>query len=103
MHPYDKWGHVAFWSGLGLAAFGGVSTYMAYDSAGDNKAGDFGDASANRTWSGLAITGYSLGAAAMITGVVLWVLAPDEPQTTNLAAAPTEDGEGVMVQWAMTW
>jgi len=103
MHPYDKWGHVAFWSGLGLAAFGGVSTYMAYDSAGDNKAGDFGDASANRTWSGLAITGYSLGAAAMITGVVLWVLAPDEPQTTNLAAAPTEDGEGVMVQWAMAW
>ena len=103
MEPFVKWGHVAFWSGLGLAAFGGVATYMAYDTAGDNKAGDFGDETANRAWSGLAITGYTLGAAAMITGVVLWALAPDVAQRNSIAAAPTADGDGAVVFWAMAW
>lgn len=78
MNNYRLWGHVAFWSGLAIAGFGGVSTFMAKQAADDYQAGNnAADAEArNRTWGSLAVTGFAVGGLAMATGAVLWILDP---------------------------
>lgn len=111
MNAYKLWGHVTFWSGLGLAAFGGLATAMAgvegdkYDNA--KSLGEENDAkAASRAWAGTAIAGYSLGGALMATGVVLWLIDPNgEPpeKDTSIGAAPTVDGRGFAVSVCGRW
>ena len=77
--PKMLWGHVAFWSGLGVAAgLGGVGMGKALSSKKDYDAGDLDAKSSMETWTGVMYAGFGTGAALMVTGVVLWVLAPDE-------------------------
>jgi hypothetical protein len=77
-NPYKVWGHVAFWSGLVLSGLGGGATWQANATAQDYAAGDRSAWDANEMWSSLSWTGYSLGGALMITGVVLWILSPGD-------------------------
>ena len=97
MNPYKKAGYASFFTGLGLAAFGGIATWQAKVAADDNKSGHSDASGRNKAWSGLAITGYALGGAAMVTGIVLWALSPgdkswwDAHQTTA-DVAPSKGG-----------
>ncbi len=102
MNPYKLGGHIAFWSGLGLAVIGGIATWQAYDTAGDNKNGDWGDKSGNKAWSGAASACYAIGGAAMITGVVLWAISPGdeawaEKHRVSMGVSP--DGKGLALSW----
>ncbi|MBI5527412.1 MAG: hypothetical protein HY897_13850 [Deltaproteobacteria bacterium] len=99
------WGHVTVWSGLGVAAFGGLSMFLAKSAADDYASGKGGqDAKdSNGLWSTMAVTGLSVGVAAMATGTALWLLAPDEPvvkKKVSVGAAPVEDGWSLAVGWA---
>ena len=76
--PYSRWGHITFWSGLGVAAFGAVSGYLAKSAGDDYQAGDRGAHDRSVALAGCMYTGLAAGGALIITGVILWVLAPDE-------------------------
>ncbi|MBI5525843.1 MAG: hypothetical protein HY897_05870 [Deltaproteobacteria bacterium] len=80
MHPYALWGHVSFWSGLGVAAIGGVMTGLASSANNDYKSGKdpSGAWDAVDRYNAFAVTGYSIGGALMATGVVLWILSPGD-------------------------
>ncbi|MBI5527874.1 MAG: hypothetical protein HY897_16210 [Deltaproteobacteria bacterium] len=94
------WGHVSMWSGLGVAAFGGVSMILAKSAADDYASGKGGSDAKDKNglWSTMAITGLSVGVAAMATGATLWILAPDEPvvkKKVSVGAVPVEGGFAV--------
>jgi TolB-like protein len=91
------WGHVTFWSGLGLAALGGVGAGMASEAAGDYESGDLDGWDQSRTWSGVMWAGFGAGAALLITGAVLWALAPDEAPPAAVGVAPAAGGEGLVL------
>ncbi|MBI5527758.1 MAG: hypothetical protein HY897_15615 [Deltaproteobacteria bacterium] len=97
------WGHVTVWSGLGVAAFGGLSMFLAKSAADDYQSGTGGqDAKdSNGLWSTMAVTGLSVGFAAIATGTTLWLLAPDEPvvkKKVSVGAVPIEGGFAVAAQ-----
>jgi hypothetical protein len=85
-------GHGCFWSGLAVAAFGGVATYMMTAAQDDYRRGDWGAEDDITTWAGLMWAGYGLGAALMITGTVLWLL----PTEDGAAGAPPGAGLGLV-------
>ena len=98
--PYSRWGHITFWSGLGAAAFGAISGILA-SSAGDDyyKTGDRGAYDRSVALAGCMYTGLAAGGALMITGVILWALAPDEDVpadtptgVTSFSALPSPEG-----------
>ncbi len=83
MNPYKLWGHVTFWSGLGIAALGGAFTGLAFsakqkaDDATTSK--EISDAESEmNTYNTIAITSYITGGALMATGIVLWILSPGD-------------------------
>jgi TolB-like protein len=81
--PYDLWGHVTLWSGVGLVALGGVSAWQASAAGAEyDKYGKPYDRDASRTWSGVMWTGFGLGAALIATGITLWALEPSADSTT---------------------
>ncbi|HOX45085.1 MAG TPA: hypothetical protein PK668_15905 [Myxococcota bacterium] len=91
------WGHVTFWTGLGLVALGGVGFWQAEVAADDwEYSGSDSDASRHRTWNGVAYAGFGVGGALMITGAVLWILAAadDAPPAVSALGGPTPDGQG---------
>ena len=100
-HPYYVWGHVGLWSGVGLAAFGGLALWQAIEAGDDfNHTGEAADEDRSRAWSGAMWTGFGLGTALIATGVILWVLEPDRPGTTGLtgvSAMPAPDGLGAIL------
>ena len=83
MNPYTKYGYVTFFSGVGLATFGSVAIAIAHQ-----KAEEYQDATtinaakdarnANRAWSGATVASYTIGGALMATGIVLWILSPED-------------------------
>ncbi len=82
-----RWGHAAFWPGLGLAAFGGLALWQASVAAGDYRAdGDPGAADRNELWNGLAPAGFAVGGALLLAGSVLWILSAQEPGEPEAAA-----------------
>jgi len=92
-------GHGCFWSGLALAGFGGVATYLMTAAQDDYRRGDWGAEDGITTWAGLMWAGYGVGAALMITGTVLWLLPDQDPQAEpaggtglNLVGAPLPGG-----------
>lgn len=97
---YSGWGHAAFWSGLGLAAFGGIAIWQA-EVAKDDYAfsGSSSSADQHRTWNGVSYTAFGLGGALLVTGVVLWALAPGQADAELgvVGAGPTADGRGFSV------
>lgn len=78
MNPYKKWGHVAFWSGAGLMAFGGLAASQARSAAEDYKSGDPASDDHSRTWAGLMYAGLGLGFASVVTGIILWTRSPGD-------------------------
>ena len=111
MNPYKKAGYATFFTGLGLAALGGVATLMSSDKADDyhkastvEAARDARDAS--RAWMGGAWAGYALGGALMITGVALWAVSPGDQQwwkDHSISAGPTAAGQGAAVMFQGRW
>lgn len=92
------WGHVAFWSGLGALAFGGVAMGVSMQAAADFDEGDWSARGSSRTWAGVMWTGFGLGAALMVTGTVLWLVEPEqEAPATAVGAAPTAGGGGLLL------
>jgi hypothetical protein len=90
-------GHGCFWSGLAVAAFGGVATYLMTTAQDDYRAGEWGAEGDITTWAGLMWAGYGLGAALMITGTVLWLLPTEEARAEpgvglSLVGAPLPGG-----------
>ena len=85
MNPYKMWGHVSFWSGVGLAGLGGVFTGLAAGAAGDYKAGNSpaGSRDALDRDNGLAVACYVVGGALLATGVSLWILSPGDDDWSN--------------------
>jgi len=86
---YDTWGHISFWSGIGVAAFGVVATYMSVDSASAFEAdGDRSMIGTSRTWAGVMWSCVGISGSLIITGIVLWLLTPDSSKTTAPPAEP---------------
>jgi hypothetical protein len=106
MDPFDLWGHISFWGGVGVAAFGGVATALSASAASDYEGGDLAAEDRSRTWAALMYTGFGIGAAMMATGVVLWLLEPDysEPSSrTGASAFPAPDGSGIVFTLGWEW
>jgi hypothetical protein len=97
MHPYAFWGHVSFWSGVGVAAVGGAMTWLASGANDDYKSGKDpqGSWDAVDRYNALAVTGYSLGGALMATGVALWILSPGDE--ARVGFVPQGDGGAVVL------
>ena len=103
-HPFSTWGHVTLWSGLGIAAFGGVAAaqmMISWDGYKDD--GNQGDRDASDMWQGLMIGGLALGGALVVTGVVLWILEPSQEErarelnrASGVAVMPLPDGSGAV-------
>jgi len=90
--PYNLWGHVTLWSGVGLVALGGISAWQASAAGADyDKYGKPSDKDASRTWSGVMWAGFGLGAALVATGIVLWALEPSGASTAA-TVIPLPDG-----------
>ena len=93
--PYRSWGHITFWSGLGAAAFGAVSGFLAKSAGDDYKAGDRSAYDSSVAWTGCMYAGLAAGGALMVSGIVLWAVSPSEniPQDSPwLGAIPTSGG-----------
>ena len=92
---YASWGHVTFWSGLGLAALGSVSAYMAAslgDEANSEESNSLRDESI--AWEGAMWAFLPAGGALMVSGIVLWALSPDEDLEglSGVSVTPGPDG-----------
>ncbi len=96
MSTHTLVGHITFWSGLGLAALGGVSVAMSMDAASDYEKGDLGAKETSRSWAGVMWAGFGLGGALLLTGAVMWLL-PAEAQEAGViaGAAPSAGGDGL--------
>ncbi len=114
MSPHKLWGHVTFWSGLGIAALGGTFTGLAKSKMDErdsqlnkgNPGAAKGARDTSKTYSGLAIAGYAVGGALMVSGAVLWVIPPDDEEWARrhqVSAGPTADGQGMMLSLGTTW
>ncbi|MBI5525876.1 MAG: hypothetical protein HY897_06035 [Deltaproteobacteria bacterium] len=84
---YALWGKVGVFSGVEVAALGGVFTYMASKASDDYKgaadAKGLRDAKGNfDTYNGAALGCYIAGGAAAATGAVLWILSATEHRST---------------------
>jgi hypothetical protein len=106
--PMNTWGHVTFWSGLGTTALG-VAFMLAsmgeadvYKDGGEYWEDRLKAADNSEMYAGLMWLGYGLGAALMTTGIILWVLEPDEPGTTA-TVSPTPDGQGMVFGVTGRW
>jgi hypothetical protein len=102
MDAATLWGHVTTWSGAALLVLGGVGTYLSWDAGQDWKDASLPSAerldarAESQTWAGVMWAGYGVGAALVLTGVLLWTLGPDAPAVAP-GAAPTADGRGLVL------
>jgi len=101
MNPYKKWGHVAFWSGLGVTVFGGIAKWQAEKAADDyRKDGSSLAADRNKMWNGVGYTAFAIGGAMLVTGAVLWILSPGDAAWSErhpMAILPAERGDGLII------
>ena len=98
MSPYKKWGHLAFWPGLAVTAFGFCAMGAARHHAEiyESTLHDFERDNA-RAWTGGMWAGLGLGAALMTTGVILWTATPSSKEHWErshgaIALSPSPDG-----------
>ena len=106
MNPYKKYGYVTFFTGLGLAAFGGLATWQASEAANDYKSGNWDAKDRNGGWTAAMGVGYGVGGALMVTGIVLWALSPgDEAWWKEHSASVgfTTDGGNTLATFKGRW
>lgn len=107
-NPYSAWAHAAFWSGVGLAGFGGAAAGMAVKKKDDYvSGGKVGAGEESQIWEGMMWSGLGLGAALITTGVLLWLL-PGPEETTDAAPMPSisipmGEGGGLVFGFSGTW
>jgi hypothetical protein len=104
--PYSLWGHVTFWGGVGLVAFGGAAAGLSASAASDYEAGDLGAEDTSKTWAGVMYAGFGIGAALITTGVLLWLLGPDEVQegvVTTATVIPDVENGGAVLSIGWSW
>lgn len=109
------WGHVTFWTGSGLLLVGVISGAAAKASADEYADTSlFPDERADaltmsQALSGVMWSGVLTGTALMTTGVILWLVAPDdqeEPVSETIpaaAVAPLPDGSGAVLTIGGRW
>jgi TolB-like protein len=106
--PMNTWGHVTFWSGLGTTALGvacmiaSMSEADIYKDSAEYWEDRLDARDKSETYAGLMWTGYAVGAALMVTGIILWVLEPDEPGATATVST-TPDGQGMVFGVTGRW
>ena len=107
---FDKklWGQVGVYSGIGLAALGGVSWALAKKAADDYMAagsqGAMDDlASKNSTYNALKLTGFIAGGLVAATGGVLWYMGANEKPGTALNVTPVLTPGGAAIQVGGGW
>ena len=103
MNPYKIAGHATFWPGLAVVLTGGVFAIMSNNSYADlENAKDPSSMAAARnsmeTYNKLSIASYTIGGAAMATGLIMWILSPSDEEwwmkTHKVSFAPACDGSG---------
>jgi hypothetical protein len=99
--PLNTWGHVAFWSGLGVTVLGGgLFMLLGMDEASDYDKDHLtakerlDAAKKSRTFAGAMYVSAGLGVAMLTTGVVLWLLEGGDAGV-DATAGPTPDGQGI--------
>ena len=107
MNPYKLWGHVSFWSGLGLVLVGGILNWQAGEYQDSYKqSGSSSDRAANHALMGSAVAGYALGGSLLVTGSVLWILDPGDEawaKKNMLSIGPGADGRGIALALTGRW
>lgn len=79
LNPYDLWGHVVCWGGLLAGSAGAIVAHaFAADAAAEYYEGNLGARDSNHIFSGLAVSGWALAGASVVTGIVLLVLSPSD-------------------------
>lgn len=97
MNPYKKWGHMSFWTGLGVGGvLAGIGHIGASVTAGSFRGGDLGARDANHHLSNVAVSGWVLAGAGMATGLILWLLSPgdDAWASESLANGRVQPNDG---------
>jgi TolB-like protein len=94
-------------SGVGIAAIGGVMTFLASKAADDYRTATtpkgMGDADGRRgNYNGAAIGMYAVGGAAAVTGVVLWCVGA-AGKTKTAVVVPVVDRNGAYLSAAWEW
>jgi len=93
LKPMEKWGIGLTASGAGVAVIGGIMTLMASKSADEMRNAtdpkEITDAAHKvDAYNAAAVTMYTVGGAAVVTGVVLWVLgATEKPRIKSVGLA----------------
>ncbi|MBN2499064.1 MAG: PEGA domain-containing protein [Deltaproteobacteria bacterium] len=88
------WGHASFWTGLGMAGFGGLSLWMAREAGWEGRNAD------SRAWSGAMWAGFGSGLALLATGIVFWLYETDSDGAASsppLLVAPVVGGSDLGV------
>ncbi|MBW1807520.1 MAG: DUF2380 domain-containing protein [Deltaproteobacteria bacterium] len=107
----NTWGHITFWSGVGLTVLGVAATaggIVEADRYSDDSKIDtvrLEAMSAARNWTAVMWIGYGTGFALMATGAALWIFDAmgDSATQTSAAVAPTLDGQGLVLTLGGRW
>ena len=107
-NPLNTWGHVTFWSGTGCTAAGFLFMIIAMGEADVYK--DSSEPWEDRLqarddsemYTGFMWLSYTVGAALMTTGIIMWALAPDDADT-SATVIPTPDGQGMVFGVTGRW
>jgi len=107
----NTWGHITFWSGVGLTVLGIAGTaggVMDADKYADYSLQDSERLAAlksARDWTTVMWIGYGTGFALMATGAALWIFdaMSDSAPQTSAAVAPTLDGQGLVLTLGGRW
>lgn len=107
---YNTWGHVSMWTGVGVTSLGILSFLVSEGAKSDwMKTGDKDLVNKHEMWSSLAYTGLLLGAGLIATGTTLWLLEPDEPEssvpahTASWSAGMITDGSTCFLHIGGRW
>jgi TPR repeat protein len=104
MPEKSSWWKVSLWSGVGFLTVGAVGAGLGYSFAQDYKH-DGSNLNLSRTFSGIMWAGLTTGTTLLITGLILRASESTDGQTstTVASAAPTLEGNGLVVTVGGRW